>query len=159
MLVIVDHIDINRNQPSYEKDCYHTLVQMIIEFKHFLCSMLDKEFVIYLWENGVLAFLSLIVAWFDFFATFDTLTECVNWFLIELLQFSPNWTNTVIVSQGLSPFALNLMAFISKATSNCHVQQWFPDCRCNIVSFKCQNNCLTMGYNRSSKKYLILGQH
>ena len=30
---------------------------MIIQLKHFLCSILDQEFVIYVWENGVLAFI------------------------------------------------------------------------------------------------------
>ena len=40
------------------KDCYHTLGQMIIQLKHFLCSILDQEFVIYVREkNGVLAFI------------------------------------------------------------------------------------------------------
>ena len=30
---------------------------MIIQLKHFLGSILDQEFVIYVWENGVLAFI------------------------------------------------------------------------------------------------------
>ena len=44
MLVIVDYIDISWYQPSSEKDCYHTPVQMIIALKHFLCSILDRVF-------------------------------------------------------------------------------------------------------------------
>ena len=78
MLVIVDNIDISWKQPSYEKDYHHTLVQMIIELKPFLCSILDQEFC-YLssrkWGFGIFKLECCLIS---FFATFDTLTECVN---------------------------------------------------------------------------------
>ena len=45
-----------------------------------------------------------------------------------------------------------LMAYISKATRNWHVQHWFSYCRRNVASFKCKNNFLTRGCNRYSKK-------
>ena len=52
------------------------------------------------------------------------------------------------------PLAWDLMAYISEATMNWHVQHWFSHSRCNIASFKCKNNFLTRGCNRSSKKYM-----
>ena len=88
---------------------------------------------------------------FDHFSyTFDALSECVNWYLTGLLQFSPNLSH--IVSQGLFSSSLNLMTNVPEASMKWNVQKWFSDARCDIVSFKCTNNFLTRECNRSSKK-------
>ena len=44
----------------------------------------------------------------------------------------------------------NLTACISESTRNWDVQHWFLSA--DVASFKCKNNFLTRGCNRSSKK-------
>ena len=47
--IIVDYIDVGWNKSSHEKIVIiHALAPLIIELKHFLCSVLDQEFFTYL---------------------------------------------------------------------------------------------------------------
>ena len=46
VLIIVYYILVLAGFSQHMKACYHTLGQMIILLKHFLCSILDQEFVI-----------------------------------------------------------------------------------------------------------------
>ena len=50
----------------------------------------------------------------------NVLPECVNWFLIGLLKFSPNLNH--MVSHGLGLPGLDLMACITEATRNWHIE-------------------------------------
>ena len=88
----------------------------------------------------------------NFWSAFNALSVRVSWYLVELLQFLPKLNH--LVSHGLNPQIL--MAYISKATRNWHVQHWFCHCRCDVSSFKCKNNFLTRGCNRSFKKSIWL---
>ena len=119
------------------------------------CKVQEKCLCLLMWA----LFLELWVAitlpgsirspWFfgNFWSAFNAPSVCVSWFLIELLQFLPNLD--YVVSHGLNPLGL---IYISKATRNWHIQYWFCHCRRNVASFKCKNNFLTRGCNRSSRK-------
>ena len=85
-------------------------------------------------------------------STFDALSECVNWFLIGLLQFSPNWSH--MASHGLSLLGLNVIAYNSETTRNWQFKHWFSDFRCNIACFKLK--FLARGCNRPSKTSIWL---
>ena len=52
--------------------------------------------------------------------------------------------------------ASDLMAYMSEATRNWHVQHWFSHCGCDTASFKWKINFLRGRCNRSSKKSIWL---
>ena len=70
---------------------------MIIEWTHFLRSKLDQEFVIYVWENNVLALLGQIVAWFDFQPPGNF--SCVT---LQIKEQELWWKVLAIIAKGAS---------------------------------------------------------
>ena len=60
----------------------------------------------------------------------NALSVYVSFFLIQLLQFSPNLNH--VVSDGMNPIGLRFNGLYFKATRNWHIRHWFSHCKCNV---------------------------
>ena len=112
------------------------------------CKVHENAYV-FLWQHFFELWVAITLArsirslWFldNFWLAFNALSFCGSWFLIELLQFYLIWYDEphCFTRSELWRLASDLMAYISKATGNWHVQHWVSHCRCNVASFKCKS--------------------